>query len=217
MSQMTDAFVFIVDDDKDLRTSLARALRLRGYTTREYGSAEDFLDEYQDDQSGCLILDYGMPDMSGLELQALLVERGITIPTIFITGHGGVPESVQAMKLGAVDFLEKPFRQEVLITQIDTALTVDIHRREGRDEARRVQTNFGRMTEREKEIAEFLVMNPSSTSSKDVARILDISPRTVDHHRARILEKMQVSSVVELVDLARRTNLFVSFKKAPHR
>jgi len=209
--------VFIVDDDAGLRASLARALRLRGYRTADFASADAFLKSYSEEQSGCLILDYGMPGMSGLELQALLVARGIAIPTIFITGHGGVPESVQAMKLGAVDFLEKPFRQEVLLAQIDAALQADSTRRAGRNEAKRVEAHFARLTDREREIAEFLVMNPSSTSSKDVARELDISPRTVDHHRARILEKMQVSSVVELVDLARRTNLFASFSAGAHR
>jgi two-component system response regulator FixJ len=206
-----------VDDDEDLRSSLARALRLRGFQTRTFASATEFLDGYSSEQSGCLILDYGMPEMSGLELQALMVERGITIPTIFITGHAGVPESVQAMKLGAVDFLEKPFRQEVLLAQIDSALKTEAARRKSHDETRQARQRFDRLTDREREITEFLVMNPSNTSSKDVARALDISPRTVDHHRARILEKMQVSSVVELVDLARRTNLFAVFSKALNR
>jgi FixJ family two-component response regulator len=214
---VSDPCIFIVDDDEDMRTSLARALRMRGYQTQEFASARAFLDAYSEDQRGCLILDYGMPEMSGLELQRTLVDAEIAIPTIFITGHGGVPESVQAMKLGALDFLEKPFKQDVLLGQIEAALKLDRSRRVGRDEALKVQAHFERLTEREREIAEFLVMNPSTTSSKDVARALDISPRTVDHHRARILEKMQVGSVVELVDLARRTNLFAAFAKTLHR
>lgn len=217
MPQPSERCIYIVDDDLDMRHSLARALDIRGYETRQFASAKDFLEAFSDDAGGCLILDYGMPEMSGLELQALLVERGIAIPTIFITGHGGVPESVQAMKLGAVDFLEKPFKQSVLIEQIETALNLDAAKREGLEETRRVLEHFGKLTEREREIAEFIVMNPSSTSSKDVARALDISPRTVDHHRARILEKMQVASVVELLDLARRTNLFAAFTRVAHR
>lgn len=217
MSQPPERRVYIVDDDLDMRRSLSRALEIRGYATRQFASAAEFLAGFSEDDGGCLILDYGMPEMSGLDLQALLVRRGIAIPTIFITGHGGVPESVQAMKLGAVDFLEKPFKQSVLIEQIEAALRLDADKRQGQQETRRVLEHFAKLTEREREIAEFIVMNPSTTSSKDVARALDISPRTVDHHRARILEKMQVASVVELLDLARRTNLFAAFTGSGHR
>jgi two-component system response regulator FixJ len=205
---MPEPIVFIVDDDEDIRTSLSRALETRGYTTRSFSSAAEYLDAFDERQGGCLILDYGMPDMSGLELQKLLVSRGQSIPTIFITGHGGVPESVEAMKMGAVDFLEKPFRQEALIAQIEAAFKADAQGRAQREKTDAARKSFARLTEREKEIAEFLVSNPSNTSSKDVARQLDISPRTVDHHRARILEKMQVNSVVELVDLSISTKLF---------
>ncbi|WP_299408828.1 response regulator [uncultured Roseobacter sp.] len=208
MQSESEQTVFVVDDDEDIRTSLSRALKTRGYATRTFGSAHEFLDAYDPELSGCLILDYGMPEMSGLDLQRALVARGASLPIIFITGHGGVPESVQAMKLGAVDFLEKPFRQEVLIKQIDAALKLDAQARQGRNRARDARRRFENLTEREREIAELLVSNPSSSSSKDVARQLDISPRTVDHHRARILEKMRVNSVAELVDLSITTHLF---------
>lgn len=208
MQSESEQTVFVVDDDEDIRTSLSRALKTRGYATRTFGSAHEFLDVYDPELSGCLILDYGMPEMSGLDLQRALVARGASLPIIFITGHGGVPESVQAMKLGAVDFLEKPFRQEVLIKQIDAALKLDAQARQGRNRARDARRRFENLTEREREIAELLVSNPSSSSSKDVARQLDISPRTVDHHRARILEKMRVNSVAELVDLSITTHLF---------
>ncbi|MFK7881268.1 response regulator transcription factor [Roseobacter sp.] len=208
MTSKSEQTVFIVDDDADIQVSLSRALTTRGYTTCVFGSAQAFLEAYDSDISGCIILDYGMPGMSGLELQRSLVARGATLPIIFITGHGGVPESVQAMKLGAIDFLEKPFRQEVLLKQIDAALKQDAESRRGRDKARIARRRFENLTDREREIAELLVSNPSSSSSKDVARQLDISPRTVDHHRARILEKMQVNSVAELVDLSITTNLF---------
>lgn len=203
-----EQIVFIVDDDEDIRTSLSRALTTRGYTTRVFASARLFLEDYDPEASGCLILDYGMPEMSGLELQRHLVGRGASLPIIFITGHGGVPESVQAMKLGAVDFLEKPFRQEALIKQIEGAMKLDAKSRIGRDKARDARRRVESLTDREKEIAALLVSNPSSSSSKDVARQLDISPRTVDHHRARILEKMRVNSVAELVDLSLTTQLF---------
>ncbi len=208
MTSAYDPCIFIVDDDEDIRTSLSRALRTRGYATEVFASAQDFLDGYEPDRSGCLILDYGMPEMSGLELQKLIVTRGYGLPIIFVTGHGGVPESVQAMKLGAIDFLEKPFRQEALIKQVDAALKIDAQRRRGQDKARNARARFEKLTDREREIAELFVSNPSSASSKDVARHLDISPRTVDHHRARILEKMRVNSVAELVDLSITTKLF---------
>jgi two-component system response regulator FixJ len=208
MPSPTEPCIFIVDDDEDIRVSLSRALETRGYPTESFASAQSFLAAYDPDRGGCLILDYGMPEMSGLELQKLLVSKGFPIPVIFITGHGGVPESVEAMKMGAVDFLEKPFRQDTLIRQIEAALATDKTNRAGRERMRSVLRKIERLTDREREILEFLVSNPSNTSSKDVARHLDISPRTVDHHRARILEKMQVSSVVELVDLSISTGLF---------
>lgn len=207
MQSLFDPCVFIVDDDTDIRLSLSRALETRGFKTQTFASALAFLEAYDAEQSGCLILDYGLPEMSGLELQKILVERGYSIPTIFITGHGGVPESVEAMKWGAVDFLEKPFRQETLITQINAALRADEANRASQTLSRQTLQNFARLTDREREVLEFLVSNPAATSSKDVARHLDISPRTVDHHRARILEKMQVGSVVELVNLAIGTGL----------
>jgi FixJ family two-component response regulator len=166
------------------------------------------LGEFDIEQPGCLILDYGMPEMSGLDLQAHLAGRGISIPIIFITGHGGVPESVRAMKLGAVDFLEKPFRQETLVKQIEAALILDARARLSQGKTRSALALFDNLTVREKEIARLLVSHPSSSTSKDIARQLNISPRTVDHHRARILEKMRVQSVAELVDLSLSAKLF---------
>lgn len=204
----SDPCVFIVDDDETIRASLSRALELRGFNTYTCESAKAFLEVYDVDQPGCLVLDYGMPDMSGLELQEILVDSGRDIPTIFITGHGGVPESVRAMKRGAIDFLEKPFRQEMLVERITEALRVDANNRKNREKFRDVHERFDRLTGREKEIAKLLVSKPSHTSSKEVGRELDISPRTVDHHRARILEKMNVNSVAELIELSLNAQLF---------
>lgn len=208
MNSTPDPVIFIVDDDADIRTSLSRALNTRGYATQVFASAQEFLDGYDTAQSGCLILDFGMPGMSGLELQQVLVQRGRALPIIFITGHGGVPEAVEAMKYGAIDFLEKPFRQDMLVTRIDAALKIDAQARQQDDKSKTTRNRFERLTDREREIAEFLVSNPANSSSKDVARHLGISPRTVDHHRARILEKMNVNSVAELVDLALNAQLF---------
>jgi len=206
MTEQT-AKVFIVDDDEDIRTSLTRALSKRGFEVRTFASAPAFLESYDTQEAGCLILDHGMPGMTGLELQDYLNKNEVLIPIIFITGHGGVPESVRAIKAGAIDFLEKPFRQDLLIERIQVALEADEKRREEAVVSAMVRTRFENLTDREREIAIWMVENPSNASSKEVARNLDISPRTVDHHRARILEKMQVRSIAELVDSALKANL----------
>lgn len=198
--------VFIVDDDPDIRSSLSRALRLRGHMVESFDSADAFLAHYDEGMWGCLILDQGLPGMTGLELQRHMNERGSLLPIIFITGHGGVPESVQAIKGGAVDFLEKPFRQTDLIDRINAALDAARIELRSADRKRVTLARFDRLTPREREIVDHMLSNPSEVSSKGIARALDISPRTVDHHRARILEKLQVSSVAELIDLARRVN-----------
>ena len=200
--------VFIVDDDEDIRRSLSRALRRRGFAVETFASAAEFLDTFQADQLGCLVLDYGMPEMNGLELQEHLNRAGINIPIIFVTGHGGVPESVRAIKGGAVDFLEKPFRQTALIEHISTAFEMNLARGREQGERAAAAQRFDRLTVREREIAQLIVTQPSDASSKHIARALDISPRTVDHHRARILEKMGVRSVAELVDIANKSALF---------
>lgn len=205
---MPDPCIFIVDDDDAIRTSLSRALRTRGYNTKTFSSALAFLESEFVDGHGCLILDYGMPEMSGLELQQQLLKCGRRVPIIFITGHGGVPEAVQAMKYGAIDFLEKPFQQEKLIQRIEVAFEADAKTRQREENTRSARKKLDSLTDREKEIAQFFVANPAQSSSKEVARHLDISPRTVDHHRARILEKMGVVSVADLVNLSNSARLF---------
>jgi len=194
--------VFVVDDDQDIRTSLTRALGQRGYAVEAFESARAFLDAYDGDRAACLVLDYGMPEMNGLELQVVLNDRDWPLAVIFVTGHGGVPESVQAMKGGAVDFLEKPFRQSDLIDRIDAALEIAEARRAAAASRQAVRGRFSRLTDREAEIVDHVLANPAEVSSKEIAGTLGISPRTVDHHRARILEKLEVRSLVELVRLA---------------
>lgn len=203
---MDDAapIVFVVDDDHDIRTSLTRALTKRGFEVEAFASAREFLDAYDRTRAGCIVLDYGMPEMSGLELQAHLNRRDDPLAIVFITGHGGVPESVQAMKGGAVDFIEKPFPQSVLLERIQTAIEVAEGKRAAQESTRRIRDRFGRLTAREEEIVAHMIANPAEVSSKEIGNHLGISPRTVDHHRARILEKLEVKSVVELIDLASR-------------
>lgn len=198
----TDATVFLVDDDDRIRASLARALGVRGFQVRSFASAEEFLETYDPNLPGCLVLDYGMPGLNGLDLQKHLAAKIYSIPIIFISGHGGVPESVQAMKAGAVDFLEKPFRQKTLVSCIDAAFAADIANRALNETTKSARKKFDLLTAREKEIAQFMIANPSNTSSKEIGRALNISPRTVDHHRASILRKMAITSVAELIDIS---------------
>ncbi len=194
--------VFLIDDDAAVRTSLSRALHKRGFHVLTFETAKQFLDSYDPAQPGCLVLDYGLPQMDGLKLQKVLAERDINVPIIFISGHGGVRETVQAMKAGAVDFLEKPFRQSVLVNCINAAFAADKERRAEELHLTSARNRFAKLTSREKEVANFMISNPSSTASKEIGRELNISPRTVDHHRARILEKMDIGSVAELIDLS---------------
>lgn len=197
---MSDAaeLVYVVDDDPDIRTSLTRSLRIRGFEAIAFASGAEFLEAYDSTDVSCLILDQGMPDMTGLELQRHLKERGHAIPIIFITGHGGVRESVEAMKGGAVDFLEKPFRQADLIEAIRNALQLAHRLQVNSQKGIELKQRFERLTPREKEIVNHMLANPSEVSSKEIGRHLNISPRTVDNHRARILEKLAINSVVEL-------------------
>ena len=195
--------VFVVDDDEAIRISLSRALDKRGYRVEAHASAADFLAVYAAGRPGCLVLDYGIPGMNGLELQRHLNAIGSDLPIIFITGHGGVPESVQAIKAGAIDFLEKPFRQAALIERIDLALDIARSQLAARAQGQRQKEMFERLTAREMEIVERIMGRPSETSSKEIALWLGISPRTVDHHRARILEKLGLKSIVELIAIMR--------------
>lgn len=202
---MTNAIqptVFLVDDEEEVRGTLSRALEIRDYQVEAFPSAEAFLSADVAERPGCLVLDYGMPGMNGLQLQTEMAERGISLPIVFISGHGGVPESVQAMKGGAVDFIQKPFRQQTLLDCIENAFSLDAANRAKQASQSQTRKKFDRLTAREMEIASFMIENPASTSSKQIGRALDISPRTVDHHRARIIEKLEITSVAELYTLA---------------
>ncbi len=207
MVPSSDPTVFVVDDDHDIRSALSRALSKRGFEVKTFSSAQAFLDAYSNDMYGCLVLDYGMPGMNGLELQEMLVAKGTPLPIIFITGHGGVPESVKAIKAGAIDFLEKPFRTETLVERINAAFETLVKRNEAWQKTADATAKFESLTAREREIADFMVSNPSQATSKDIARALHISPRTVDHHRARILEKMNIKSSLQLIELANLAQL----------
>lgn len=202
-SPFSGPIVFLIDDDEKIRTTLSRALSKRGFTVSAFADAAQFLRAYDSSQPGCLVLDYGLPDVNGLELQQILANERIGLPIIFITGHGGVRESVQAMKAGAIDFLEKPFRQHTLISCIEKAFAIDKTARATDEKRQNARHKFGLLTSREQEVANHMIAHPSSTASKEIGRALGISPRTVDHHRAKILEKLKIHSVAELIDLSK--------------
>lgn len=193
--------VFIVDDDEAICESLRLLIADIGLEVRTFHSARQFLSEYDPSRPGSLILDVRMSGMSGLELQAKLHELGIEIPTIIITGHGDVPMAVEALKAGALDFIEKPFRDQVLLDSIQKAIDLDARTRRLRKERQDVQSRVRLLTRREREIMERLV---AGKTNKSIAYELGISPKTVDFHRANILAKTGVNSVVELVRLTQK-------------
>lgn len=194
--------VYLVDDDPAVCKTLPRGLKRRGLHVEAFSSARLFLDAYSPEQPGCLILDLSMPDMDGLELQQELLNRDITIPIIFITGHGSVSQSVQALRAGAIDFLEKPFLPEILAERVEEALLQDQEFRGENQKLAAIRERFERLTDREKEVCQLLLDNEASLSSKEIARTLHISHRTVEQHRSRVLEKTHAKSASDLLSLA---------------
>jgi FixJ family two-component response regulator len=194
-----DAIVHVVDDDDAIRDSLSLLLRTVGLPARAYASADDFLEAYAPGEVGCLVADIRMPGLSGLELQQELIERHAEIPIIFITGHGDVPMAVKAMKAGAVDFIQKPFRDQDLLDRIHQALQTARRAHDAQLEATTVQRRFGTLTPRENEVMEKVV---AGCANKVIAMDLGVSQRTVELHRARVMQKIGVRSVAELVHLA---------------
>ncbi|MEJ2513666.1 MAG: response regulator FixJ [Gammaproteobacteria bacterium] len=192
----TDATVFIVDDDEAVRDSLGLLLRSGGYRARCYGSAQEFLKAFDVRDQGCLVLDIRMPGMTGLDLQKHLEEIGCNIPIIFITGHGDIPMAVEAVRMGAIDFLQKPFSDEELMSRIADALDVAARQREGELERMDILDRVETLTAREKEVMGQVVQGKAN---KVIAADLGVSQRTVEIHRARVMEKMQANSLAHLV------------------
>lgn len=191
--------VFVVDDDPAMLTSISRSLTKRGYTIEAYSSGEAFLEAFGTGRPGCIVLDFGLPGLSGLELQAKLIEDKIPAQIIFVTGHGGIPESVKATKAGSIDFLEKPYHPQVLADRVEEALELDRKEQERRSQHLEMERAIASLTDREIEVFRLMIERPELSSSKGVARELDISPRTVDKHRAQILLKTGCRTVPELI------------------
>lgn len=194
-----EATVFIVDDDEAIRQSLTLLMKSVGIKANAYPSALEFLDAYDPTQPGCLVVDVRMPGMSGLDLQQHLANQRIAIPIIIITGHGDVPMAIRAMKRGAVDLIEKPVNDQLLLDRIRVCLEMDAEARSEKQLRVSVATRLQRLSPREWQVMEMMVVGKSS---KDIAQALGISRKTVDVHRAHILEKAQVKSLAELVRMA---------------
>jgi len=191
--------VFIVDDDAAVRDSLNFLLKSVDIESRIFASGDEFLGAYQPDWQGCILLDIRMPGISGMEVQRRLAEEGCSLPIIFITGHGDIPMAVEAMHLGAHDFVQKPFHDQELLDRIQSALSA---RREMQDEIelkRVIQERYATLTPRETEV---MTAVAKGHANKVIAMDLELSHRTVEIHRARVMEKMQVRSLAELVKLA---------------
>jgi two-component system response regulator FixJ len=192
--------VFVVDDDDAMRASLGWLIGSVDLSVEAFGSAADFLEAY-DGRPGCLVLDVRMPGMSGLDLQNELKARAITIPVIFITGHGDVPMAMRAVKAGAMDFFEKPFSHQELLDRIQEALGKDADQRRQQAAHARIESHWERLTPREREVAELLV---DGRSNRAVAERLGISVRTVEVHRAHVMEKMRAGGLADLVQMVLR-------------
>ena len=191
--------VFVVDDDAAVRDALRFLLRSVGLAVDAFASAIEFLDAYRDDQPGCLVLDIRMPGMTGLELQEKLIERRSILPIIFITGHGDVPMAVEAMQAGAHGFIQKPFREQDLLDSINEALQKDAANRVALGELAAIRVRLASLTPREREVMDLVV---HGKANKVIAGDLDLSQRTVEIHRARVMEKMEASSLAHLVRMA---------------
>jgi FixJ family two-component response regulator len=191
--------VFVVDDDPAMRDSLRWLIESTGLTVETFADAQTFLARIRPEVPGCLVLDVRMPGMSGLDLQAELARRGVGLPTIVVTGHAEVAMAVRAVKAGAIDFIEKPFSDQLLLDRVRQGIEMDRRERDGRARRADVLRRMSLLTQREREVLDLVV---AGRANKEIAATLRLSPKTVEVHRAHVMEKMQASSVAELVRLA---------------
>lgn len=198
---MTQPTVFIVDDDHAVRDALRMLIKSVGLPVQVYASGDEFLGAWQAEMRGCVVADIRMPGMSGLEMQEALLERGCRLPVIFITGHGDVPMAVEAMKAGALDFVQKPFRDQDLLDRINEGLQQERNLHQVEVEIEEITGRLEALTPRERQVLDRVV---SGQPNKVIAMDLDVSQRTVEIHRARVMEKMQARSLAQLVQMMSR-------------
>ncbi len=199
MSAEPKPIVFVVDDDEAVRDGLSVLLRTEGFAVKTYAAAEEFLDGVSPAMTGCLVVDIHMPGLSGLELQAELARRGVALPVIVITGQGDVPKAVTALKCGAIDFLEKPCNAEALIRVVNDALDREGRRLRTDSKLREIEQRHAQLSPRECEVLELMV---KGHPNKVIGTRLGISTRTVENHRARVMEKLGCASLSEVIHLA---------------
>jgi two-component system response regulator FixJ len=188
--------VFVVDDDEGARNSLRFLLKSVGLPAVTFSTAQAFLAAYEPHQPGCLVLDVRMPGMSGLELQQELNRRGAVVPVVFVTGHGDVPMAVEAIQQGAFDFVQKPYREQELLDRIQRALVKDQENRKALEERDRIRARLASLTPREREVMQLMILGKPN---KVMAADLGLSQRTVEIHRAHVMEKSGATSVAQLV------------------
>lgn len=193
------AIVHIIDDDESLRGALSGLLATVGITARTYGTVREFIDERPHSAPGCIILDVRLPGVSGLDFQAQLGGLDILLPVILMTGHGDIPMSVRAMKAGAVDFLQKPFRDQEMIDAVSTAIQRDLKMRTAHGDARFVRDKFATLSPREKQV---MLLVTGGKMNKQVAGELSLSEITVKIHRGSVMRKMGARSLADLVRMA---------------
>ncbi|MDZ7754111.1 MAG: response regulator [Gammaproteobacteria bacterium] len=191
--------VFVVDDDEPMREALEQYLESAGFTTLCFADGPTFLAAVDDGAAGCALLDVAMPGMSGHEVHSALKAREVGLTVMFLTGHGDVPGAVNAVRNGAVDFLEKPVRAQDLLEAVTKALEVDEVRRQARAYAEDVRHRYGRLSPREREI---MVLVVDGLTNKEIARSLGLSPRTVEAHRTHVMNKMAADGLTDLVRMA---------------
>jgi two-component system response regulator FixJ len=198
MTETTKQQVFLIDDDEAVRDAMGMLLESSGLTYRSFACASDFLDDYSNDLRGCLVLDIRMPNMDGLELQSILNGQNSTLPIIFITGHGDIPMAVEAMRLGALDFMRKPINELNLLQAINQALGHETDIRKQIYNIQQLTLKFDALTQREQQIFERVA---NGQANKSIAFDLGISERTVEVHRAQVMKKLNVKTLAQLVRL----------------